>query len=180
MAKPYVISISNGTGSEAVTTGEYAVTASVTGYDNTSITPSSQIVIEDVSSYDFTIAATGTLTIHVTEEGIEDGTPVVGSTFVRCDSEGNIYGDEVVTNDSGNAVFNYVPFSDSGDAPTVYYKQTKSDGEHDFDLELANTQLTEQQTTIEVLNVPPTAKTINLTDANYEGLKIEQGEITFS
>lgn len=180
MAKPYVISIVNGSASEVITTGEYTVSASVLGYDNNSILPATQTITEDVSSYDFTIAATGTLTLHVSEEGIEDGTPVVGATFIRCDASGNTYGEEITSDDSGNAVFHYVPFSAGGDALTVYYKQTSSDGEHDYDLELANISLTEEQTTVEVINIPPTAKTINVTDANYSGLPIASGEITLS
>lgn len=180
MAKSYIMSVTDGSCTEAIATGSYNVAANISGYDNTTINPANLNITEDVTTYDLTIAATGTLTLHVTEEGIEDGTPVVGATFLRCDSSGNTYGDPIVSDDSGNAVFNYVPFSDAGDAPVVYYKQTESDGDHDFDLELANTTLTADATTLEIFNPPASAKTLNITDANYIGLPIEQGEITLS
>ncbi|MDD6224374.1 MAG: hypothetical protein PUB18_05190, partial [bacterium] len=137
-------------------------------------------VTEDTTSYSFTVAATGTLVLHVTEEGTEDGTPVVGATFYRCDSEGTTYGEAVVSDDAGNATFNYVPFSALGESLVVYYKQTKADEVHDFDLELQNTTLIDESTVVEVFNPPVSTKTLTLTDANYSGLPIENAEITLS
>lgn len=179
MAKPYVISITNGTGSSDIATDEYTVTAVAAGYDTTSISPST-ITITDDADYAFTIAATGTLTLHVSDDGTEAGTPIVGATFVRCDAEGTPYGDPITSDDSGNAVFNYVPYSDGGDAPTIYYKQTASDGEHDFETTLYDITLTEETATEEIFNAPPSLKNINLTDANYAGLPIAEAEITLS
>lgn len=180
MAKPYVVTITNGTGTSEAPTGEYAVSATVAGYDASTIEPANLTITEDTSSYSFTVAATGTLILHVSEEGIEGGTPVVGATFYRCDSEGTTYGEAVVSDDSGNATFNHVPFSAEGDAPTIYYKQTASDDLHDFELTLQDTTLSEESATVEIFNPPVSTKTLNLTDANYSGLPIDSAEITLS
>ena len=179
MAKPYVISIVSGTGSSDIATDEYTVTAVAAGYDTSSISPST-ITITDEADYAFTIAATGTLTLHVSDDGTEAGTPIVGATFVRCDADGTPYGDPIPSDDSGNAVFNYVPYSDGGDAPIIYYKQTASDGEHDFATTLYNVTLSSEAGTEEIFNPPPSLKNINLTDAHYEGLPIAEAEITLS
>ena len=84
MPRPYVINISNGTGSERILNGEYSVAAAVTGYDNTSILPATQTVTEGTNSYAFTIASTGTLTLHVTENGTTIGVPPVVPFSVTC------------------------------------------------------------------------------------------------
>lgn len=180
MARPYVVTITNGSGTSEAVTGEYTVTANVAGYDSSTIDPANLTITEDTSSYSFTVAATGTLVLHVSEEGIEGGTPVVGATFYRCDSEGTTYGDAVISDDEGNATFQHVPFSAEGDAPTIYYKQTASDDAHDFELTLQNTTLSEESSVVEVFNPPVSTKTLSLTDANYSGLPIENAEITLS
>lgn len=179
MASPYVINITGGVGTEAILNGTYSVSAAVTGYDDLSILPATQTVTAGVNNYAFTIASTGTLTLHVTEDGTVGGVPVVGATFVRCDSSGTVYGAPIVSDGSGNAVFDFVPFAASG-APLIYYKQIASDGNHEFDPTLVNTTMTTSTQTIEVLNAPAAVRTIDLTDANYVGLPIETGTITLS
>ena len=67
MAK--VITITNGTGTSNIINGNFNVTSNVNGYDNTSINPSSVNITEDTNTYQFTISASGTLTLHVTEDG---------------------------------------------------------------------------------------------------------------
>lgn len=176
MAKPYEILITNGKGSAAIATGSYSVTATVDGYDNLSIDPSTLEVNSDTDEYNLTISATGTLTLHVTDDGTEDGTAIVGAVFYRTDSTGNIYGNPITSNESGIAIFNNVPFNDTGDV-NIYYKQTASDGEHDFDTEVVSTSMTSSTMTEEVFNPPASTKTLNLTDENYEGLPIENGTI---
>ena len=173
------ITITNGTGSAPIINGNYDVTASVTGYDNTSINPSSIQVVGGTNTYNLTIAATGTLTIHVTEDGTASGTPVVGATFIRTDSTGNEYGTAITTNQEGNAIMNNVPY-DSTNAPTIYYKQTASDGEHEFVNTVQSTTLTASTATIEVENAPGATRTINVTDANYTNLPISSGTITLT
>ena len=177
MAK--IVTITNGSGTSDLINGAYTVEASVVGYDNTSIDPSSLTIDEATNTYAFTIASTGTLTLHVTEDGTSTGTPIVGATFIRTDSEGNTYGDAITTDASGNAVFNNVPFAASG-APIVYFMQTASDGDHEFDSTVQNTTLTTSTETLEITNQPGATRTITLTDSNYENLPIESGTLTFT
>ena len=172
MAKPYTINITGGTGSEAILNDNYTVTANVLGYDNASILPTNVDVVEGTNNYSFTIAATGTLTLHVTETGESSGTPIVGATFVRTDTNGTVYGSPITSDNNGDAVFNNVPFAATG-APLIYYKQTASDGEHEFDDSIKNTSLATSTETIEVINSVPATRTITLTDANYANLGVD-------
>lgn len=179
MGKPYTVNISNGQGQGNILNGSYNVTALSTGYDNTSIDPSTINVTSLENNYEFTISASGTLTLHVSENGQSEGTAVVGATFIRCDSEGNTYGNAVTSDSSGNAVFNSVPYAAS-DAPIIYFKQTASDGEHEFSSDLQNTTLTSQTATLEITNALPSSKTLKLTDANYQDLPIEIASLTLN
>jgi hypothetical protein len=177
MAKNVIIT--NGTGTSELINGTYDVTSSVTGYDNTTINPNNITVVEGTDTYAFTISATGTLTLHVTDTGTDEGTPIVGATFVRTDSNGTEYGSIITTDATGNAVFNNVPF-DATKAPIIYYKQTASDGDHEFSTDVLNTTLTTQTSTIQIQNTPGAVRTINLMDANYTNLPIETGTITLT
>ncbi len=179
MPKPYVINISNGSGTGRVLNGQYSVAADVTGYNNASVLPATQDVTARTNSYAFTIASTGTLTLHVTEDGTAGGTPIVGAAFARCDSGGTTYGAAVTSDASGNAVFDFVPFAATG-APLIYYKQTASDGDHEFDPSLVNTTMTTSAQTIEVTNSLAAMRTLSMTDANYANLPIASGSITLS
>ena len=176
MAK--IVDITNGTGTTELINDTYTVTANVPGYDNSTIDPSSITVDEGTNTYAFTISATGTLTLHVTDTGTTSGTPIVGATFIRTDSEGNEYGTQITTDEQGNAVFNNVPY-DATNAPLIYYKQTASDGDHEFDNTVQSTSLTTQTATVEIQNQPGATRTINLTDANYENLPIT-GSLTLT
>ena len=171
--------ITNGTGNIDLINGNYSVSAEVTGYDNSSINPSSVNVVEGTNTYNFTIAATGTLTLHVTENGEASGTPIVGATFVRTDSEGNEYGSVITTDASGNAVLSNVPFAASN-APEIYFKQLSSDGNHEFDDSVQNTSMNSSTVTVQIENEPGEDRTINLTDANYDNLPIDSGTLTFT
>lgn len=179
MARPYNITINNGSGSANVLNGSYTVTSNTKGYNDTSIDPSSITVDAATNSYNLKISATGALTLHVSEDGTSSGTAVVGAKFIRCDQEGNTYGSEITSDGSGNAVFNNVPYS-SDSSILIYYKQTASDGEHDFDNTLKNISLSTETLTNEVTNALPLPKTFNLTDSNYDGLKIDSGQLTLS
>lgn len=176
MAK--IVTITNGVGTTDLINDTYAVTAEVSGYNNASIDPNSVNVVSGTNSYAFTISAEGTLTLHVTEEGTESGTPVVGATFIRTDASGTEYGDAITTDASGNAVFNNVPFGEN--APAVYYKQTASDGDHEFDNIVQSTTLANNAETVEIQNAKGQVRTINLTDANYANLPIGNGTLTFT
>lgn len=175
----HIIPITNGRGSKELVNGTYNVVAEVTGYDNSTIDPNSINVEEGVNEYSFTVAATGTLTIHVSDDGTEIGIPIVGATFIRCDADGNTYSDEITSDDSGNAVFNFVPF-DAKSAPAIYFKQTQSDGEHTFDDTLQNTTMTSDTATLEIQNAVAEERTIMLTDANYQNLPIADGQIALN
>ena len=176
MAK--IVNIVNGTGTAELINDTYSVTSNVTGYDNTSINPNSITVEEGTNTYALTISATGSLTIHVTEDGTATGTPIVGATFVRTDSEGTVYGDPVTTDAEGDAVLANVPFAETS-APTIYFKQTASDGDHEFSTAVVNTSMTTSTSTIEIQNVVGATRTINLTDANYANLPVD-GELTLT
>jgi len=171
--------ITNGVGTSDLINGTYAVSADVAGYENATIDPSKLAVVEGTNTYSFTISASGSLTLHVTEEGTSAGTPIVGATFVRTDQAGTTYGEPVTTDASGNAVFSNVPYDVAG-APTVYYMQTASDGNHEFDNTVQSTSLTSQTSTIEIANAAGEVRTINLTDANYANLPLESGTLTLS
>src|SRR5574344_33978 len=129
MAKEHLVPITNGKGSIEIVDANYNISSTTVGYDDTTILPATQEVTAGVNEYAFTIAATGTLTIHVSDDGTDAGLPIVGASFIRCDADGNTYGDPIVSDDSGNVVFNHVPHAAEG-APAIYYKQTASDGKH--------------------------------------------------
>lgn len=177
MAK--IVNITNGVGTGNLINSTYTVTSNVNGYENTTINPNNVTISEGTNTYPFTISATGTLTLHVTEEGTSEGTPIVGATFIRTDSTGTEYGNPITTDTQGNAVFNNVPFSTT-DAPLIYYKQTASDGDHEFVSTVQNTSLTTSTQTNEIQNTVGALRTINLYDANYENLPIDSGTLTFT
>ena len=177
MAK--IIDIVNGTGTGEFINDTYSVTANVTGYDNSSILPSSVDVLEGVDTYSFTIAATGTLTLHVTEDGTSTGTPIVGATFVRTDCTGVTYGSPITTDSNGDAVFSNVPFATTG-APVIYFRQTASDGDHECDGAIQNTTMTTSDVTLQIENSVGAVRTITLMDANYENLMVDSATLTFT
>ena len=177
MAK--VINITNGTGTGELINDTYSVTASVTGYDNTSIDPSTLTVTSGTNSYAFTISASGTLTLHVTDDGTQSGNPIVGATFFRTDQSGNEYGSVITTDNNGDAVFSNVPY-DATNAPIIYFKQTASDGDHEFDTTIQNTTLTTSTETLQIENPVGATRTITLTDENYANLPIETATLTLT
>lgn len=177
MAK--IININNGVGTSELINDTYTVSANVVGYDNTSINPSSVNVVEGTNTYSFTISANGTLTLHVTDDGTSTGNPIVGATFIRTDSTGAEYGSVITSDSNGDAVFNNVPY-DVSSAPTIYFKQTASDGEHEFISTVQSTTMTTSTSTLEIENSVGATRTINLVDANYSNLPVELGTLTFT
>ena len=173
------IIITNGSGTSNLINDTYTTGANVTGYDNTTILPASVDITEGTNTYAFTIAADGTLTLHVTEDGTSAGTPIVGATFIRTDASGNEYGTEITSDSNGDAVFNNVPY-DATNAPTIYFKQTASDGDHEFDNTVQNTTMITQTDTLEITNTQGATRTITLTDANYANLPIDSGTLTLT
>lgn len=179
MAGPYSIPISNGAGSENILSGSYTVTTSVTGYDNATVDPASVNVVFGTNTYNFTVAAAGAFTIHVTEEGTDVGRDIVGAEFIRCSSDGlTTYGTAKVSDADGLAVFDHVPYG--AGAPVIYYKQTKSDGVQDFDPTVKNITMAAAAETREVANPDPAERAIGYTDQYYSGLPIGSGTITLT
>lgn len=171
------ITINNGKGTAQILNGNYSVTAISNGYDSSSITPKNVNIESGINEYSFTIAGSGTLTIHVSEDGTSTGVAIEGAKFIRTDSLGNTYGSEITTDISGNAVFNYLPY-DSNNAPNIYFKQVSSDGNHEFSTLVIQTTLTSETGIYEVTNTLAATRTINLTDANYENLMIDNATIS--
>ena len=180
MSKEHIVPITNGMGSKEIIEGKYDVKANVIGYDNDSLTPVEQEITDGINEYSFTIAATGTLILHVSDDGTNVGIPIIGAKFYRTDSSGKTYGNEIITDDQGNATLNYVPFSTTGTPPDVYFKQVSSDGEHTFDSSVKQVKLDSETKTVEIKNEAATLRTIKLTDESYEGLPIEDGNIIFT
>lgn len=175
----HLIPITNGKGSKELANGTYNVVANISGYDNASVDPAQIEITEGVNEYSLTIAATGTLTLHVSDDGTDIGIPIVGASFMRCDAEGTTYGEAKVSDDDGNVVFDAVPYHET-EAPNIYYKQIGSDGEHTFDDTLQTTTMDSDTKTIEVENPIAAERTFTITDANYENLFIENGQINLN
>lgn len=172
------VTITDGVGTSNIVNGNYSVTSATPGYNNASLSPASVTVSAGVTVYNFTIEATGSLELHVTETGTADGTPVQNAVFYRCDNTGKGYGTFVKTNASGVAVLNNVPFSADGSS-TVYFKQTASDPSHEYDNTLKSVKLTAASQTVEISNPLAELRTINLTDGNYSGMPIKTSTLTF-
>lgn len=172
----YIVPITNGIGSKELIDGNYSVTSNVSGYDNNTLSPNKISVSDDVSTYEFTVAATGKLTLHVSDNGTIYGVPIISASFYRCDASGKVYGEKLTTDMSGMVVFNNVPYA-ATNAPFVYFKQVEGDLEHTFNKEVQKVALVKEETTLEIENAPAPERTFKLTDANYAGLPIEDGEI---
>ena len=105
----HTIPITNGKGSIELVTGTYNATAVAGGYDPSTLSPSSITIIDETDTYAFTISAKGTLTLHVTDTGDPNtGVQIVGAKFIRTNRTGTIVGNEIITNEDGDAVFNNV------------------------------------------------------------------------
>lgn len=179
MAK-YEIKIENGVGTASIPNGIYSVESNTAGYLNTSVQPKQIEITASTDTYKFTLDAIATLKLHVTENGSSEGPAIVGAKFVRCDINGNIYGDEVTTDASGNAIFENLPFDSSIKAPIIYYKQILSDEFHQFDSSLQITVLESTYNVIEVTNPLPDEKTFNLSEEKYSDLPVAIGYITLT
>ncbi len=171
------INITNGTGQASITNGTYQASGTATGYNSQTFQPTSLNITSQTNTYAFTIKASGTLTLHVTENGTQQGTPIVGAVFYRTDQSGNTYGQPVTTNSNGDAVLTNVPYETSGQ-PVIYFKQTTSDQTHNFNPAVQNTTMQQQTSTIQIQNSLISPKTFTLTDEVYTNLPIQQGTIS--
>ncbi len=177
MAIKHRIPITNGIGSLEVVNGRYNVTAEVPGYDNSTLTPKSIEIVDGVETYAFTISATGTLTINVTDTGSSTtGVQIVGAKFVRTDYQGNEIGVEAITDSDGNAKFLNVPFS-ANNSLKIYFKQVTSDGKHTFSEEVRNIEMKMNEETIEIANPLAPLKKFTLSDSNFVNILIDDGDL---
>ena len=121
----YNVTIINGKGSQSMELGEYSVSAIYApGYDMTTLSPTSYSATSSPATGEFTIAATGTLTIVFNDTGAEGGSPITSGSVVMTDSTGEIqYGSVVDVDSSGTAIFNNVPFGSEQAAYTLYKQE---------------------------------------------------------
>ncbi len=173
----YNVTITNGTGSQAMQKGTYAVTATATGYDESTLTPTTFTASETEGSQSFTLRANGTLTFNVNETGAAGGTPITSGSIVMTDSTGATeYGQPVTIGADGNAVFNNVPYDAAGFQ--LYFKQLSTDDNHNIFEGVIPVSMTAQTQTEYIQNTATAVQTFNLTDETY-GLPIS-GSLNFT
>ena len=174
----YVVTITNGTGSQILPKGKYDVTASVPGYAGT-LDPSTFTASELEGNQSFTIAATGTITLHVNDTGASGGTPVTSGSFIRCNSDGTeTYGTAKTIDAMGACTFDFVPFGTSEAPIDVYVKQLTSDETHNVHPGVVTVSMSEPNQTQYVQNTPAALQSFTFADANYAGLNLN-GTLTF-
>ena len=173
----HTIPITNGKGSFELVAGIYNATALAVGYDASTLNPKSVTIIDGTDTYAFTISAKGILTLHVTDTGDPNtGVQIVGAKFIRTDSTGTIVGNEIITNDDGDAVFNNVPFAETG-STAIYYKQISSDGGHTFDDTVKSIVMTESTETVQITNPTAPVRNFTLMDASFPNIPVIDGQI---
>ena len=173
----HTIPITNGKGSIELVTGTYNAQAVAGGYDASTLNPKSVTIIDGTATYAFSIGAKGILTLHVTDTGDPNtGVQIVGAKFIRTDSTGTIVGNEIITNDDGDAVFNNVPFAETG-STAIYYKQISSDGGHTFDDTVKSITMNEETETVQITNPPAPVRNFTLMDESFPNIPIIDGQI---
>lgn len=171
----YNVNIVNGVATVDLPAGSYTVSAvTVNGYKLDTLNPTS-LTVTAAAATDFEIAADGTLTVHVTEDGTSGGTVVAGSKFQRCDKNGNTVGTEQTTDLSGNVSFSNTPYGDL--TSKIYLKNTQAAIGHVLLDDILEFIPTTQTQTCELAEPLVYTQTINLTDENYVGLNIENATI---
>ena len=179
----YDVLITDGIGSAAMEPGTYTVAATYApGYDLTTLQPTSYTVASGTTSGAFTLSANGTLTIVFNETGATGGTPITSGTVVMTDASGTAqYGSVVNINNNGEAIFANVPYGSAQASYTLYFKQLTSDDAHNIYPDVFAVGMGGQTQTEYVLNTPKVIEqNIELTDANYTGMPIENASLNFS
>ncbi len=165
----YDVTITNGSGSEAMQAGTYTVSATANGYDTGTLSPTTFTATANAGSEDFTLSANGTLTFNVNETGAAGGTPITSGSIIMTDATGTTeYGQAVTIDASGNAVFANVPYGDAGTPFTLYFKQLSSDDTHNVFDGVITVQMTSATQTEYVQNTGIATQTFTLRDANYD------------
>ena len=173
----HTIPITNGKGSIELVAGTYNAQAVAGGYDAATLNPKTVTIMDGTATYAFTISAKGKLTLHVTDTGDPNtGVQIVGAKFIRTDSTGTIVGNEITTNEDGDAVFDNVPFAESG-STAIYYKQISSDGGHTFEDSVKSITMTEAAETVQIINPTAPVRNFTLMDASFPNIPIIDGQI---
>lgn len=176
----YNVTITNGSGTQAMSPGEYNVSATYApGYDTTTLSPTTYSVGTTAGSGTFTLTASGTLTIIFNETGTAGGTPITSGTVVMTDSTGETqYGSPISIDSSGTATFNNVPYGSAQSAYTLYFKQLTSDSEHNIYSGVFTVGMGAQTQTEYIINTPNTTEqSFTLTDATYSGLPVQNATL---
>ena len=174
----YVVTITNGLGSHNLPAGLYDVTASVTGYDGV-LDPTSFTATTSTGSEEFTLAATGTLTLTVNDTGAAGGNPIIAGSFIRCSADGlTTYGSAKTISATGECVFDHVPFGDALDPYTIHVKQVASDDDHNIYPGVLSVDMEASTQGEYVLNAAAAQQDFELEDAYYSGLMLS-GSLTF-
>ncbi len=167
----YNVTITDGTGSQAIQNGTYDVSAVVTGYDASTLSPTTFTADGTASTNAFTISADGTLTFNVNETGAAGGTPITAGEIVMTNQDGSVeYGSPVAIGADGNAVFANVPYDTAG--YTLYFRQLSSDPTHNPTTGVITVNMTSQAQTEYIENSAAAVETFTLADANYPGLPV--------
>lgn len=175
----YIVTITNGTGSELLPAGDYSVAASVTGYDG-ALDPTAFTATTSTGAQAFTLAATGTLTLTVNETGAAGGTPITAGTFIRCSQDGlTEYGTAKTVDGTGICIFDHVPFGDGGSPYAFYIKQLTSDATHNIYVGVITIDMAGATQDEYVQNTLAAEQTFTLADENYSGLTLS-GTLTFT
>ena len=178
----YNVTIINGNGSQTMQMGEYNVSAIYApGYDMTTLSPTTYSVNSSVTTGQFTISATGILTMVFNETGAVGGTPITSGTVVMTDATGSTqYGAVVNIDENGTAIFNNVPYGSEQSAYTLYFKQLTSDENHNiYESVFAVGMGMANQTEYIVNSLKSVIQNFTLTDANYPNLPIYNAELKF-
>ncbi len=175
----YNVTITNGSGSEAMQRGTYTVSATAVGYDASTLTPTTFTATDATGSESFTLSANGTLTLNVNETGAAGGTPITSGSLIMTNATGTEdYGQAVTVGADGNAVFANVPYGDADTPFTLYFRQlSTAEGYNPYD-GVITVQMSAQTETEYVQNTAIAEQTFTLTDANY-GLPID-GTLNFT
>ena len=174
----YVVSITNGAGSQNLPAGNYDVSAAVTGYNGV-LDPDAFTATTSTGSQAFTIEATGALTLNINETGASGGAPITGGTFIRCNQAGTQnYGTAKTVSALGVCSFSNVPYGTALAPYTLYVKQLTSDESHSIHSGVISIDMEAATQSNYVQNLPAALQSFTFTDANYAGLNIS-GSLTF-
>lgn len=171
----YPVTITNGSGSQRLPAGVYSVAPTVTGYTGT-LVPATFTATASDGSQSFTLAATGTLTLTITEDGTAEGTKITGGAFIRCNSEGDTtYGTEKTIDALGACTFDHVPYGDETTPYVFYVRQLRSDSTHNIQSGVITVNMAANTQTNYVTNPLAGTQSFTLADAYYSGLNLSGG-----